>query len=119
MVRERRHQTRLAIQSPVIVSLGKCKVGLLFDLSEGGLSIRGVLASDPGDFSFVAFELPKVDNLIVARVEVAWTSTDANRTGVRFVQLGVESRKHLGGWLTLVLCQSIARTHPLCPDFSI
>jgi PilZ domain len=117
MVGERRHRTRLAIQSPVVVSLGKCKVGLLFDLSEGGLSIHGVLPGNPGDFSFVAFELPKVNNLIVGRVEVAWTSTEANRTGVRFVQLGVESRKHLGGWLNLVLCQSIARTQPLRPDF--
>jgi hypothetical protein len=109
MVGERRQQTRLVIHSTVVVSLGKCKVGLLFDLSEGGLSLHGVLPDNAGDFSFVVFELPKRENLIVARVEVAWTSTEANRTGLRFVQLGAESRKHLREWLNLVP-QVIART---------
>lgn len=104
MVVERRQRARLAIHSPVVVSLGKCKVGFLFDLSEGGLSLHGLLPGNPGDFSFVAFELPKCENLIVARVEVAWTSAEANRTGVRFVQVGDESKNYLREWLSLVTC---------------
>lgn len=97
---DRREHRRLAVHSPVIVSLGNSKVGLLFDISEGGLSVHGIVPDKEGQFKFVAFQLPKIDGLIVGRTEITWSSASANRTGLRFVQLGVQSTEQLRDWLS-------------------
>jgi len=102
MAGDRRQYPRLLVDSKVVVSLGKCKIGLLYDLSPGGLSVHGILPSNRGDFNFVAFELPKDEQLIVARTEITWTSDSANRTGLRFVQLGDESKPRLWNWLGIL-----------------
>jgi PilZ domain len=101
MAHDRRQYPRSVVHPSVVVSLGECKVGLLFDLSEGGLSVHG-LSENRGLFDFVAFESPKGEDLIVARTEIAWTSGTVNRTGLRFLQVGDKSREQLRDWLSAI-----------------
>jgi len=98
----RRHSVRrLVILPPVRVSLGDFTQELLFDLSEGGLSVYGRLTS-LGRRSFpVKFSLPGDDNAITTRGEIAWTAR--NRTGVRFVNFPDASRFHLRHWMAAKL----------------
>ena len=79
--------------------LGESKVGLLFDLGEGGLSIRGVIPETEAEFHFVSFGLPGTDRFVNARAEIAWSSRSEQRTGLRFVQMATTSRQKLREWL--------------------
>lgn len=97
MASDRRQYPRLVVHSPVLVSLGKSKVGLLFDLCEGGLSVHGFVPKSQSEF--VSFDLPKGEYRIEARVEIAWTSDSENRTGLRFVQVGGRSQQKLREWI--------------------
>ena len=101
MVNRRQSVRRLLILPPVRVSLGDFGQELMFDLSEGGLSVYGRLAS-LGRRSFpVNFRLPGDENAITTRGEVAWTAR--NRTGVRFVDFPSFSRSRLRTWLATKL----------------
>ncbi|MGD0964160.1 MAG: PilZ domain-containing protein [Candidatus Acidiferrales bacterium] len=91
----RRKYPRLVLNSPVLVSVGKSKAGLLFDIGEGGLSVHGVVPESQGEFTQVAFDLPQGDGSIEARVGIAWTSVSANRTGMRFELVGRGSQRQL------------------------
>lgn len=96
---DRRQYPRSVVHSPVIVSLGKTKAGLLFDLSESGLSVRGLVPKSQGDVTHVAFDLPDGDGFIEASVGISWTSSLANRTGMRFVTVEDISQQQLRKWL--------------------
>jgi len=101
VVNRRQSLRRLLILPPVRVSLGDFSQELMFDLSEGGLSVYGRLAS-LGRRSFpVKFRLPGDENPITTRGEVAWTAR--NRTGVRFVDFPSFSRSRLRNWLATKL----------------
>jgi SPOR domain/PilZ domain len=101
VVNRRQSVRRLLILPPIRVSVGDFSQELLFDLSEGGLSVYGRLAS-LGRRSFpIKFRLPGDENPITTRGEIAWTAR--NRTGVRFVNLPDASRFHLKYWMTTKL----------------
>jgi cell division septation protein DedD len=101
VVNRRQTLRRLLILPPVRVSLGDFSQELLFDLSEGGLSVYGRLAS-LGRRNFpVKFRLPGDETPITTRGEVAWTAR--NRTGVKFVDLPQASRLQLKYWMATKL----------------
>lgn len=99
MASDRRQYPRLAVRLPVLVSLGITKVGLLFDLGEGGLSVHGLFPKSQAQFHFVSFGLPEGECFIEARAEITWTSDSKNRTGLRFVQVGDRSQRKLREWI--------------------
>lgn len=99
MVNRRQNLRRLLINPPVLVSLGTSRSDLLFDLSEGGLSVYGE-ASKHGNKVFpIEFRLPGDFGAIKARGEIAWSSKSRNLTGVRFIGLSDNSRLQLRNWM--------------------
>jgi hypothetical protein len=108
MVNRRQSLRRLLIRPAVVVSLGESRSDLLFDLSEGGLSVYGrVRPGGKGDFQ-IEFQLPGDSDSIKTRGEIAWASTSRNLTGVRFIGFSDKSRLQLRNWMATKL-------HPLPP----
>jgi SPOR domain/PilZ domain len=103
MENDRRQHPRLGINSPVLVSLGVFPVGLLFDLGEGGLSVRGLAPQRQNEFHFVSFRLPSGspggDCFIEASAEIAWRRNSEKRLGLRFVELADRSQRELRDWI--------------------
>jgi hypothetical protein len=99
MPSDRRRNPRLVVDSPVVVSLGKSKAGILFDVGETGLSIHGFVRKSQGKFTKVAFHLPQADELIEAKAKIVWISESENRTGMRFVEVPVNSQQQLRQWV--------------------
>jgi sporulation related protein/PilZ domain-containing protein len=99
MVNRRQSLRRLVIRPPVVASVGKSKSDLVFDLSEGGLSIYGrVPPSGKGGFQ-IEFHLPGDFDSIKTRGEIAWASKSGNLTGVRFIGLSDKCRLQLRNWM--------------------
>jgi hypothetical protein len=96
---ERRQSTRLVVDSPVLVSLGNGEAGLLFDVGEGGLSIRGLIPPWRQDPISIAFDLPDEKDLVFAWARIAWTSDSQNRTGLRFVKVAERTQQRLKAWV--------------------
>jgi hypothetical protein len=123
MKNDRRQHPRLVMNSPVLVSLGIFPVGLLFDLGEGGLSVRGLVPDDQNEFHFASFRLPsgraRGDCFIEASVEIAWTRNSEKRAGLRFVQLGDKSQRELKEWLGIrsgTIAAGLADLETACPE---
>jgi hypothetical protein len=95
METERRQGPRMLVTSPVFVSIGASKVGIVYDVGQGGLSIRGLIPKNEADFHFISFLLPRTESFIQARAEIAWTKASENRTGLRFTQLGEKAARDL------------------------
>ena len=100
MAQERRQYQRIEIDEPVIISLGKTKAGLLFDISEGGLSVRGLIAQARDEFFPVAFTLPAIHRPVQTRVSIAWTNDGNNRTGMRFLDMTDRTRELVRAWIS-------------------
>lgn len=84
----------------VYVSLGPYSNELLFDLSEGGLSIYGRVPAPDRDGFRITLSLPGNPSPIQARGEIAWNSKSRNRTGIRFTELSLNSRLQLQNWMS-------------------
>lgn len=97
---DRRLSPRRIVVNPAIhVSLGGRSREVLFDLSEGGLSIYGVNALPTNNVFDLAFQLPEGAGLVEAQAGVAWTSTAKNRTGICFISVSESSRERLRDWM--------------------
>jgi sporulation related protein/PilZ domain-containing protein len=96
---ERRQSPRFVVNSPVLVSLGGGEAGLLFDVGEGGLSIRGLIPKQRQDPISVAFDLNNENDPVYAWVGIAWTSDSKNRTGLRFVKMAERTQQRLKTWV--------------------
>ena len=96
---ERRQSPRFVVNSPVLVSLGKGEAGLLFDVGEGGLSVRGLLPTRRQDPISIKFDLPNENDPVYAWVGIAWTSDLKNRTGLRFVKVAESTQQRLKTWV--------------------
>ncbi|MBZ5722169.1 MAG: PilZ domain-containing protein [Acidobacteriia bacterium] len=101
MKRERRRNTRLAVQIPVVLTVDKGsgqQKTVTTDLSEGGMAIQ--LSRRPGNAGAMRahFTLPGTDCLIDCAVEVAWGNA-GRQAGIRFVDLAPESHRRLKAWL--------------------
>jgi CheY-like chemotaxis protein len=101
MKRERRRNTRVAVQIPVVLVVDKGsgqQKSVTTDISEGGMAIQ--LARRPGNAGAmrVQFTLPGSDSLIDSAVEVAWGNA-GRQAGIRFLDLAPESHRLLKAWL--------------------
>jgi hypothetical protein len=96
---ERRQSPRVMVTSPLLVSLGESEAGLIFDLGEGGLSIRGLIPERRPDPIQITFDLPEGDGSVYAWVGIAWTSDLKNRTGLRFVNVAESTQQRLKAWV--------------------
>lgn len=94
MATERRQCPRVFVRTPMLVLIGD-KVGMVIDLSEGGLSVRGLIPKSEAGFHFISFSLPEAESFIQALSEIAWTSVSENRTGLRFLKLGERAKREL------------------------
>ena len=99
MVNRRRSLRRLLLMPQVLVSLERARDYVLFDLSEGGLSVYDQMLPQGGRDFQIAFRLPGDPVPIKTRGEIAWVSKSKNRTGVRFTGLPTASRLHLKDWM--------------------
>jgi hypothetical protein len=112
----RRHSLRrLLIMPPVPVSLEGVSDYLLFDLSEGGLSVYDRISPNGRRDFRIAFNLPGDLEPIKTRGEIAWVSKSRNRTGVRFTGLPSESRLRVKDWMAT----SLAPAPPYAADYEI
>jgi hypothetical protein len=80
--------------------VGDHSTGLLFNLSEGGLAVDGLLPDIQGDVFELALDLPEADLQIVGTAQAAWTGNSSHRTGMRFVHLSDSSRQRLKEWIS-------------------
>jgi cell division septation protein DedD len=90
---------RLLVNPPVHVSVGESRTDLLYDLSEGGFSVYGLIPKKRDEIIPVTFDLPPGGKSIQANAEIAWTNTVTNRTGLRFLNVPNTSRERLAKWM--------------------
>lgn len=101
MKRERRRNTRVAVEIPVTLRIddgaGQMRA-LTTDLSEGGISVK--LPHRPQNLGALAvyFQLPGTQHTVECIAELAWEGT-ARQVGIRFADLLPESRGQLKAWL--------------------
>jgi SPOR domain/PilZ domain len=116
MLQDRRQSARLAPPSPHLVQIGDHNTGFLFNLSEGGLAVDGLLPEIHDDVFSLALELPEANVQIVGTAQAAWTSNSGHRTGMRFVHLSDSSRQQLKEWVSArAAAAELEPAHPALP----
>ncbi len=100
MKRERRRNTRLPIEFPVMCRIpGKAEVECTSsDLGEGGLALHARKSAQMSGALQVAFFLPDSIDKIEATGEVAWRNPQGV-TGIRFTQISPDARHQLKLWI--------------------
>jgi CheY-like chemotaxis protein len=101
MKRERRRNTRIAIQIPVTLvaadESGQQNITST-DLSEGGIALQQFRRTKNATKVRVQFTLPGTETKIDCAGEFAWENA-GKQSGVRFVDVSAENRDHLNAWL--------------------
>jgi len=97
---DRRQHKRLAPSLPPLVLLDKSKYSLLFDLSEGGLAVGGLIAQNPDHVISLEFDMPDGSGYIQAQGEIVWASDSEHRTGCRFLDLSANTQRLLKEWMS-------------------
>jgi c-di-GMP-binding flagellar brake protein YcgR len=101
MKRERRRNTRIAIQVPVTLNnaiTGFRQTMVTTDLSEGGIAVQlPKRQKDPGPWQ-VSFTLPGSEKVIEVTGEAAWQNP-GGQVGIRFTNLEVDVAHDLRLWL--------------------
>jgi len=101
MKRERRRNTRLAVELAVQISF-KDGQGLqrtsTSDLSEGGMAVQPAPGGKYPAPMMVVFTLPGANHKIECVGEMAW-SNSSRQAGIRFKDMSVESVTQLKAWL--------------------
>ncbi len=101
MKRERRRNTRIPVEIPVLLATqdgGSQQRIVTSDLSEGGIAVRPAPPAKSAGPMTVTFTLPGSGYKIECLGEVAWTNS-TQQAGVRFVDLAAESSTQLKAWL--------------------
>jgi len=97
---DRRQFQRFIPDSPPPVTVGESWTEPLFDLAEGGISVRGLPSAECHNTVSVAFRLPGANHYIQARAEIIWSNELVHRTGLRFVELTEMNRQLLRKWIS-------------------
>jgi len=98
---ERRRNTRVAMQIPVVLvseNGARQRKAITSDISQGGMSLK---LSRRGQYSGpmrAKFTLPGTDDSIECAGEVAWEG-GGSQAGIRFANLSPEQRDQLKSWL--------------------
>jgi CheY-like chemotaxis protein len=98
---ERRRNTRVAIEIPVVLNLGNGagqQKATTADLSEGGMAVYMARRAQQSGAFGIKFTLPGTECVIECSGEVAWEN-GGSQAGIRFVSLAPELRTQLKSWL--------------------
>lgn len=100
MMRERRRYSRQSVNIPALITLsdGMELRATIIDISEGGVSMRGLDPSLQGSFVRLNFELPEARRNFDVRAEISWTGPEG-RAGVHFSSISDTTRAELLRWL--------------------
>jgi c-di-GMP-binding flagellar brake protein YcgR len=101
MKRERRRNSRIAVQIPVALKNTASGASLKVtttDVSEGGMAVSVPRRSRPTGRWQVTFTLPGTDAPLELAAEFAWEGARA-QAGLRFVEVTPEITRQLGEWL--------------------
>jgi c-di-GMP-binding flagellar brake protein YcgR len=101
MKRERRRNTRIPVEIPVLLAArdgGTPQRIVTSDLSEGGIAVRPAPPAKAAGAMTVAFTLPGSGYKVECMGEVAWTNS-TQQAGVRFVDLAPEASAQIKAWL--------------------
>jgi DNA-binding response OmpR family regulator len=100
MMRERRRYLRQSVNVPALVTLndGMEVRATIIDVSEGGMSVRGIEPSLQGTVVRMHFGLPDARRNFDVRAEVSWTGPEG-RAGMRFSTISDTLRAELTRWL--------------------
>lgn len=101
MKRERRRNTRVPVEIPVVLAArdgGGQQHLVTSDLSEGGIAVRPAPPAKAAGPLTVVFTLPGSGYKIECVGEVAWTNS-TQQAGIRFVDLAAEASAELKSWL--------------------
>jgi DNA-binding response OmpR family regulator len=101
MKRERRRNTRVAVEIPVTLIFDKGtsqQHTATTDISEGGMALKLSRRPKGSGAIHVEFTLPGTEKAIHCKSEVAWESV-GRQAGVRFVDMPAETRSGLKAWL--------------------
>jgi DNA-binding response OmpR family regulator len=101
MMRERRRYLRQPVNVAAILTLkdGMEVRGVIVDVSEGGVAMRGLDPSLEGHTVRLNFELPRASRHFDVRALVSWTGPDG-RAGLRFSLISETARTELMRWLS-------------------
>ena len=100
MMRERRRYLRQAVNLPALLTLndGNEVRATIVDVSEGGISMRGVDPSLRGANVRLNFVLPQANRRFDIRADISWTGPES-RAGLRFSIISDGARSDLMRWL--------------------
>ena len=97
MKRERRRNSRIPIQIPVLFG-GTGQRAVTTDLSEGGMAVQFSRGPKETGSLRLSFTLPDSSKALELTGEIAW-QTAGGHTGIRFLELSSEVRQELGAWI--------------------
>jgi CheY-like chemotaxis protein len=109
MKRERRRNLRIPVQIPIAIN---GQPTTTFDLSEGGMAIRGARSSLRDGAFRLSFTLPDSSAMIETKGEIAWEGTNG-QTGIRFVELSADAKQQLKAWLNRNVPESEKEDPPI------
>jgi DNA-binding response OmpR family regulator len=100
MMRERRRYLRQPVNVPALLTLsdGMEVRSTIVDVSEGGVSLRGLDPSLRGSNVRMNFILPQATRPFDVRAEISWIGPDS-RAGLRFTMISDVGRNELMRWL--------------------
>ena len=115
MKRERRRNSRVAVQIPVALynnASGATMKVTTIDVSEGGMAVNVPKRQRPTGRWQVTFTLPGTDKSLKLLAEFAWEGTGA-RAGLRFVEVAPEFNPQLREWLKCNLPETEQEDPPI------
>lgn len=110
---ERRLSARTPVSPQAFVKFGENNYGFVFNISETGLVFAptGPLTLAVGAVAKMRFLLPDSQDWIQTSGEVAWIADSQKEAGVRFVDLGDDTRAKIRHWIS----QEPSRAQPPRP----
>jgi c-di-GMP-binding flagellar brake protein YcgR len=102
MKRERRRNTRVAVEIPVTLIFDNGsgqQRSMTTDMSEGGIALKLAKRPKSGGPIRMEFALPGTATVIASQAEVAWEAA-GRQAGIRFVDMTPETRAELKTWLS-------------------
>jgi protein TonB len=98
-ISNRRIHFRKRVDPPSYISLERGNVGIVLNVSEGGLSLAVATALSDAHFLNMRFQIPYCSGWIEAKGQIAWKSESGMEAGVRFVELSEEARGQIRKWI--------------------
>ncbi len=97
MKRERRRNSRIPVQIPVLFTATGQRA-ITTDLSDGGMAVQFSRGPKETGSLRLSFTLPGSSKALELTGEIAW-QTAGGHTGIRFLELSSEARQQLGTWM--------------------